>query len=114
MWIFKPKIEKKYEKTLKIALKLSKSPYFFHFLEKKSFLNQTRVLRKSFLNQATYVLKNRLYPQSFLNRDSFLNQAFLNRDSTVLHSVSEHKKRYIRNYTKILENLQNAKVVLLV
>ena len=28
----------------------------------------------------------------------------------VLHSVSEHKKRYIRNYTQILENLRNAKV----
>ena len=24
-----------------------------------------------------------------------------------LHSVSEHKKRYIRNYTQILENLRN-------
>ena len=25
-----------------------------------------------------------------------------------IHSVSEHKKRYIRNYTQILENLRNA------
>ena len=25
-----------------------------------------------------------------------------------VHSVSEHKKRYIRNYTQILENLRNA------
>ena len=25
-----------------------------------------------------------------------------------IHSVSEYKKRYIRNYTKILENLRNA------
>ena len=74
---------KKKEKPLKIALRLPNSPYFFQFLEKKSFLNQTLGLRKSFLNQTTYVLKNRLYPQSFLNRDSFLNQAFLNRDSTV-------------------------------
>jgi hypothetical protein len=49
---------KKNEKTLKIALKLPKSPYFFHFLEKKSFLNRTLDLRKSFLNQTTYVLKN--------------------------------------------------------
>ena len=84
MWNIKPKVEKKIEKTLKIALKLPKSPYFFHFLGKKSFLNQTLGLRKSFLNQTTYVLKNRLYQQSFLNRDSFLNRAFLNRDSTVL------------------------------
>ena len=45
-----------FEKTLKIALKSPKSTYFFHFLGKKSFLNQT----KSFLNQTTYVLKNRL------------------------------------------------------
>ena len=29
-----------------------------------------------------------------------------------IHSVSEHKKRYIRNYTQILENLRNAIVVL--
>ena len=29
-----------------------------------------------------------------------------------LHSVSEHKKRCIRNYTQILENLRNAIVVL--
>ena len=28
------KLKKKIEKTLKIALKLPKSPYFFHFLEK--------------------------------------------------------------------------------
>ena len=27
-----------------------------------------------------------------------------------VHSVSEHKKRYIRNYTQILENLRNAVV----
>ena len=26
----------------------------------------------------------------------------------LLHSVSEYKKRYIRNYTQILENLRNA------
>ena len=25
-----------------------------------------------------------------------------------VHSVSEHKKRYIRNYSQILENLRNA------
>ena len=25
-----------------------------------------------------------------------------------IHSVSEHKKRHIRNYTQILENLRNA------
>ena len=25
-----------------------------------------------------------------------------------VHSVSEYKKRYIRNYTQILENLRNA------
>ena len=25
-----------------------------------------------------------------------------------VHSVSEHKKRYIRNYTQILENFRNA------
>ena len=77
-------LKKKNDKTLKIALKLPKSPYFFHFLEKKSFLNRTLGLKKSFLNQTTYVLKNRLYPQSFLNRDSFLNRAFLNRDFTVM------------------------------
>ena len=75
---------KKIEKTLEIALKLPKSPYFSHFLEKKSFLNQTFVLIKYvFLNQTTYVLKNQLYQQSSLNRDSFLNWAFFNRDSTV-------------------------------
>ena len=28
--------------------------------------------------------------------------------SNYVHSVSEHKKRYIRNYTQILENLRNA------
>ena len=32
---------KKMERTLKIALKSPKSPYFFQFLEKKSFLNRT-------------------------------------------------------------------------
>ena len=62
------------KKPLKMALKFPKSPYFFHFFGKKSFLNQTLGLRKSFLNKTTYVLKNK----SFLNRDSFLNQAFLN------------------------------------
>ena len=66
-----------------IALKLSKSRYFFNIFRNCSFLNQTLGLRKSFLNQTTYVLKNRLHQQSFLNRDSFLNQAFLNRDSTL-------------------------------
>ena len=79
MWIFKPKVEKRHEKTLKIV----KKSLFFPLFGKKSFLNQTRELRKYFLNQATCVLKNRLHPQTFLNRDSFLNQAFLNRDSTV-------------------------------
>ena len=84
LWNFKPKVEKRIEKKpLRIAKILSKSPNFFHFLEKKSFLNRILGLRKSFLNQTTYVQKNRLYPQSFLNRDYFLNQAFLNRDSTV-------------------------------
>ena len=29
----------------------------------------------------------------------------------LVHSVSEHKKRYIRNYTQILENSRNAIVV---
>ena len=29
-------------------------------------------------------------------------------DLNMLHSVSEHKKRHIRNYTQILENLRNA------
>ena len=53
-------LKKKNGKSLKIALKLPKSPNFFHFLEKKSFLNRTLGLRKSFLNQTTYVLKNRL------------------------------------------------------
>ena len=82
LWNMKPKVEIYFEKTLKIALKLPKSPYFFHFLG-KIFLKSKLGLKKSFLNQTTYVLKNRLYPQSFLNQDSFLNQAFLNRDSTV-------------------------------
>ena len=66
-----------------IAIKLSKSPYFFNIFRNFSFLNRTLGLRKSFLNQTTYVLKNRLQQQSFLNQDSFLNRAFLNRDSTV-------------------------------
>jgi hypothetical protein len=35
LWNIKPNVEKKKnEKTLKICLKLPKSPYFFHFLEK--------------------------------------------------------------------------------
>ena len=34
--------------------------------------------------------------------DFFQNKYFC------LHSVSEHKKRHIRNYTQILENLRNA------
>ena len=58
------------------TLKSPKSPYFFHFWEKrKSFLNRTLGLRKSFFNQTTYVLK-----KSFINRDSFLNRAFLNQE----------------------------------
>ena len=80
MWNIKPNVEKKIDKTLKIALKLPKSPCFFPLFGKKSFLNRTLGLGKSFLNQTTYVLKNWLYPKSFLNRDSFLNQAFLNRE----------------------------------
>ena len=60
MWLFKPKVEKKIEKPLKIALKLSKSPYFFHFWGEKSFLNQTTyVLKKSVL--ATIFLKSRFF-----------------------------------------------------
>ena len=51
------KLNKQIEKTLKIALKSPESPCFFHFLEKKSFLNGTLGLRKSFLKQTTYVLK---------------------------------------------------------
>ena len=43
-----------------IALKLSKSPYFFNIFGNFSFLNQTLGLRKSFLIQTTYVLKYRL------------------------------------------------------
>ena len=89
---------KEIEKTLKFAVKLPKTPYFFHFLEKKSFLNQTLGLRKSFLNQTTYVLKNRLHLQSSLNRDSFLNWAFLNRECTVLVEIS---------FRKIYEGLTN-------
>jgi hypothetical protein len=43
-----------------IALKLSKSSYFFNIFGNFSFLNRTLGLRKSFLNQTTYVLKNPL------------------------------------------------------
>ena len=34
----------------------------------------------------------------------------LNQQAIELHSVSEYKKRYIRNSTQILENLRNALV----
>ena len=93
--ISRQKLKKKIEKLLKIALRLPKSPYFFHFLGKKSFLNQTLGLRKSFLNQTTYILKNRLYQQTFLNCDSFLNWSFLNRDSTVLRAYCPNIYIYI-------------------
>ena len=94
---------KKNEKTLQIAIKLPKSPYFFNFLKKKSFLNRTLGLRKSFLNQTTCVLKNRLYQQSSLNQDSFLNQAFLNRDSTVLQTLLEQCFREFSRIHSFLE-----------
>ena len=86
-----------------IALKLSKSPYFFYIFTNFSFLNRTLGLRKSFLNQTTYVLKNRLYQQSFLNRDSFLNRAFLNRDSTVLTllKVEGNQSFYLNAYSRL-------------
>ena len=35
-------------------------------------------------------------------------QGKISKQSYLLHSVSEDKKRYIRNYTQILENLRNA------
>ena len=38
LWNIKQNVEKKNEKTLKIAQKLPKSPCFVHFLEKKIFL----------------------------------------------------------------------------
>ena len=84
---YQAKCWKKNQKTLKIALKLPKSRYFFPLFGKKSFLNRTLGLRKSFLNQTTYVLKNWLYQQFFLNRDSFFNRAFLNQDSTVIPNM---------------------------
>ena len=67
--------KKKMEKTLKIALKSPKSPYFFRFLEKKSFeQNLTLGLRKSFLNQTTYVLS--VVAKIFLNSRFFLISGF--------------------------------------
>ena len=55
-WIRKIKLKIRF--FSEIALKLSKSPYFFNISKKFSLLNRTLGLRKSFLNQTTYVLKN--------------------------------------------------------
>ena len=96
MWILEAKSWKKIEKTLKIYLKLSKSPYFFHFKKKSflnrtwelrnSFLNQTWQLRKSFLNQTTYVLKKPVVATIFIKSRFFLKSGFL-QDSTVQWNI---------------------------
>ena len=56
------RVEKKIEKTLKIALKSPKSPYFFHFLE-KIFLKSNNLCTK-ILVAGTIFLKSRFFLKS--------------------------------------------------
>ena len=69
-----------------IALKLSKSSFFFNICGIYSFLNRTLGLRKSFLNQ-TYVLKKLVVATIFLKSRFFLKSNFL---KSRFHCTNKH------------------------